>query len=96
MLVLGVEGVGMDHDFFDMGGHSLLVMKLIAQLRSTVDVDVTVQDIFDNHVYREYGKITVETISWGAAELRSFAAIFGRVSANGCSVLACPLRALRK
>ncbi|MEU5690771.1 amino acid adenylation domain-containing protein [Actinosynnema sp. NPDC020468] len=45
--VLGVERVGVDDDFFDLGGHSLLVMRLIAAVRRACDVDVTVALVFE-------------------------------------------------
>jgi thioester reductase-like protein/FkbH-like protein len=38
--VLLVERVGADDDFFDLGGHSLVVMKVLAELRSRTGVDL--------------------------------------------------------
>ncbi|MFE9476951.1 phosphopantetheine-binding protein, partial [Streptomyces griseofuscus] len=40
--ILGVERVGVDDSFFDLGGHSLLGARLMSRVRSVLDVDVSV------------------------------------------------------
>ena len=45
--VLALDRVGIDDDFFDLGGHSLLVTRLVALLQNRFDVEVTVMDLFD-------------------------------------------------
>jgi aryl carrier-like protein len=44
--VLGVERVGLYDNFFDLGGHSLLVIKVHAALRREFGTGVTVVDLF--------------------------------------------------
>jgi amino acid adenylation domain-containing protein len=44
--VLGVDGVGIRDNFFDLGGHSMLVVDVQRRLRSRVAADVTVVDLF--------------------------------------------------
>jgi fengycin family lipopeptide synthetase D len=44
--VLGVGKVGIYDNFFDLGGHSLLIMKVLARLKLLYPV--TVQDFFDH------------------------------------------------
>ncbi|MFR9788488.1 amino acid adenylation domain-containing protein [Streptomyces sp. MB22_4] len=44
--LLGVEQVGMDTDFFGMGAHSLLAMRLVAAVRAELGTDLTVRDVF--------------------------------------------------
>ncbi|HEY4057826.1 MAG TPA: condensation domain-containing protein [Kofleriaceae bacterium] len=44
--VLGRERVGVFDDFFALGGHSLLVLSLLARIRSTFDVEISVESIF--------------------------------------------------
>ncbi len=51
-LVLKQEKIGVDTDFFEAGGHSLLVAKLISSIKETLDLDVMVQDIFMNSTVR--------------------------------------------
>ena len=46
--VLSLETVGRDEDFFRLGGHSLLVMRLVSRLRDGFGPDVTIQSVFEN------------------------------------------------
>ncbi|WP_326829867.1 amino acid adenylation domain-containing protein [Streptosporangium sp. NBC_01810] len=45
--VLGVDTVGIDDSFFDLGGHSLQAVKLISRIRNTVDAELSIRDLFD-------------------------------------------------
>jgi amino acid adenylation domain-containing protein len=45
--VLGVSRVGIDDSFFDLGGQSLLAMRLVSRIRSALGVDLTVAVLFD-------------------------------------------------
>jgi amino acid adenylation domain-containing protein len=46
--VLGVPAVGLDDDFFALGGHSLLVTRLVNRVRDTFDVEMGLHVVFDN------------------------------------------------
>ena len=45
--ILGVERVGVDDSFFDLGGNSLLAMRLATRIGTELGVDFPVQTIFD-------------------------------------------------
>src|SRR5262249_32273199 len=43
--LLGVDRVGVHDDFFDLGGHSLLSVRLVAAMQREWNVDVAVADL---------------------------------------------------
>ena len=45
--VLGVERVGVDDSFFDLGGDSLLAMRLVAAIETGLDADLSVRTVFE-------------------------------------------------
>jgi acyl carrier protein len=45
--VLGLERVGVDDSFFDLGGDSLSAMRLIAAINTTLDAGVAVRTLFE-------------------------------------------------
>jgi amino acid adenylation domain-containing protein len=44
--VLGIAKVGRNNNFFDLGGHSLLLMRVHSQLRQAFNKDITIVDLF--------------------------------------------------
>jgi acyl-coenzyme A synthetase/AMP-(fatty) acid ligase/acyl carrier protein len=46
--VLGAARVGTSDNFFDLGGHSLLIMKLIARIRSDFGLEFSMRTVFSN------------------------------------------------
>ena len=51
--LLGVDRVGADDDFFDLGGHSLLILSLASAVADRFGVEVTVPQLFEHApVYR--------------------------------------------
>ncbi|WP_156425244.1 non-ribosomal peptide synthetase, partial [Mycobacterium sp. GA-1285] len=45
--VLGVQRVGVDDSFFDLGGDSLSAMRLVAAVNSGMDTGLSVRDVFE-------------------------------------------------
>ncbi|MCS6914978.1 MAG: SDR family NAD(P)-dependent oxidoreductase [Myxococcota bacterium] len=45
---LGIAGIGVHDDFFDLGGHSLLLTQVISQVRRQTGAEVSLRDLFDS------------------------------------------------
>jgi amino acid adenylation domain-containing protein len=46
--LLGIEAMGVDDDVFDLGAHSLMAMKALAQIRSRFDVNLALRNLFEH------------------------------------------------
>jgi amino acid adenylation domain-containing protein len=69
--VLQLEHVGLDDNFFDLGGDSLLIVAVHAQLRKALERDIELTDLFDCTTIRTLAK----HLSSAAPEKPSFTAV---------------------
>jgi acyl carrier protein len=46
--VLGLDQVGVETDFFDLGGHSLMVTQILSRVRAIMDVDVPITSLLES------------------------------------------------
>lgn len=51
--LLGNSRIGIHDDFFAIGGHSLLAIKMVSAIRKQLSVDVSIADIFDHLTIKE-------------------------------------------
>jgi acyl transferase domain-containing protein/thioesterase domain-containing protein/acyl carrier protein len=51
--LLGVDQVGLDDDFFSLGGHSLIGVRLIAKIKKTFQVDLELAVLFEARTLRQ-------------------------------------------
>ncbi len=51
--VLGVERIGVDESFFDMGGDSMLAMRLVAAVKASLGADLSVRAVFETPTVAE-------------------------------------------
>jgi acyl carrier protein len=45
--VLGLSRVGIHDNFFDLGGHSLMITRVLARLRESLRIDLPMKVIFE-------------------------------------------------
>src|ERR1019366_1082378 len=45
--LLGVETVGLDDDFFDLGGHSLIAVRMFSKIKKTYQQDLSLSTLFE-------------------------------------------------
>ncbi|MGH9505944.1 MAG: AMP-binding protein, partial [Terriglobales bacterium] len=59
---LGVAQLGMDDNFFDLGGHSLVAAQLAASVRACLGVSLPLRVIFEHPTVAEMGAVIEERI----------------------------------
>lgn len=70
--VLGRESMGLGEDFFEAGGHSLLVIKIVARIRKHLHIEVSAGLVFDAATPRALAQALHERSS-DALQLESLA-----------------------
>ncbi len=58
--LLKVEGVGVDDDFFDLGGDSLLAIRAVSRIRDVFRVDLQTGALFENSTLGELAKLVAD------------------------------------
>lgn len=84
--VLGSEPAGIHDDFFDLGGHSLTAMQVLARLRSIFRVELPVDCMFDGptiaRLSQRIGEEMANLVADGAARLEQGSASASRQGAS--------------
>jgi len=55
--IFWIEEVGTRDDFFDLGGHSLMVPELLTELREVLDVDLPVATVFQHPTVADLAEV---------------------------------------
>ncbi|MEA2125487.1 MAG: hypothetical protein QOI80_2269 [Solirubrobacteraceae bacterium] len=79
--VLGVDRVGIDDDFFDLGGHSLLGVRMFARLQETFGVELHLGTVFEHSTVRELATM-VTTQLLGEVDDDELAELLGELEAS--------------
>ncbi|MGB7606049.1 MAG: condensation domain-containing protein, partial [Lutisporaceae bacterium] len=59
--VLEVDNIGINDDFFTLGGHSLKAIKIVSIIQKELMVEISVGDIFSNLTIRQLGEYIGKT-----------------------------------
>ena len=68
--LLGLKRVGLHDNFFDLGGHSLLIVRLINEIRLTLGVTLGAIDILQNQTVEMLAHLIAEQLPMTKHELR--------------------------
>jgi glyine---[glycyl-carrier protein] ligase len=60
--VLGVERVGIEDNFFDLGGHSLLVMQMMSRVQAALEVELDIRTLFEFPTMRALAEVIEEKL----------------------------------
>ena len=63
---LGLERIGIHHNFFEVGGHSLLATQIMARVQAVFQVDLPLRALFENPSIAE---LATAIIQWQAKEI---------------------------
>lgn len=66
--LLGVQNVGVEDSFFDLGGHSLIAVRLFAKVRKTYAVDFPISILFEAPTIRACAALIQERTGQSASE----------------------------
>jgi len=80
--VLGTDRVGRDDHFFDLGGHSLLVMRVLAHVRQHLHAQVSPAALFTAPTLQAFAQHVAEGLNAVQADTSTTAAI-PRIDAQG-------------
>ena len=61
--LLKVDQIGLDDNFFDLGGHSLMTIKLTQQIEAATGAQLSIADVFGNPTIRELSPM-LEHLTW--------------------------------
>jgi len=61
--VLGVESVNPTASFFDLGGHSLMAMRMMSRIRDTFGIEVPLRALFQGPTLTGLARI-VDGLTW--------------------------------
>jgi acyl carrier protein len=60
--VIGVDEVGINDNFFDLGGHSVLVTQIVARIRKNLNVNLSLRSVFDYPTIAELSAVIEDVL----------------------------------
>ena len=59
--VLGLENIGVNNPFFEIGGNSLSAIRIISRIYKTFEIDISIQDFFTHATIRKLADIITQS-----------------------------------
>ena len=76
---LGVEPIGLDDDFFELGGNSLIGLQILSRLRAEFQVELPLRSFFEARTVEGMVRAIEAETSTGAEERSRIEAILGEI-----------------
>jgi acyl transferase domain-containing protein/thioesterase domain-containing protein/acyl carrier protein len=73
--LLGVETVGLDDDFFDLGGHSLIAVRMFSKIKKTYQQDLSLSTLFEARTIRKLAGLIRNSGTSSVPEVASSSAV---------------------
>jgi thioesterase domain-containing protein/acyl carrier protein len=73
--LLGIDKVGLDDDFFALGGHSLIGVRLFAKIKKTYQVDLELAVLFEARTVRQLSALIRKTRQPVIAEQKNWSCL---------------------
>jgi amino acid adenylation domain-containing protein len=76
----GIDEIGLDEDFFDLGGQSLLALQIMTRIKEELNFNISLKTFYDNPTINKLSSIIKESdvsaepklVATGIKELRNF------------------------
>jgi amino acid adenylation domain-containing protein len=65
--LLNIETIGLDQDLFDLGAHSLMAVRAVAQIREKFQVDIQLRNLFERPTVAGLAEL-IDGMSWLKSE----------------------------
>ncbi|HWG58035.1 MAG TPA: SDR family NAD(P)-dependent oxidoreductase [Candidatus Acidoferrales bacterium] len=72
--LLGGESISPDDDFFDLGGHSLIAVRLFSKIKKTYRLDLNLSTLFEARTIRQLSKL-IRQVGTPEVEARSWSPV---------------------
>ena len=60
--VLGIERIGLDDDFFELGGNSLVAIQLVGRIRDGFEIEFGIQHVLERPTIRRLAELVEERL----------------------------------
>ena len=65
--ILSIDNVGVEEDFFQLGGHSLNIISMLSEINKEFNLDIKFDTIFEIRTIAELGQL-IENLMWSKQE----------------------------